>query len=197
MTVRIIGAMSLSRKDQIKQTAAKMFRKRGYQATSMRDIAKELGMEAPSLYNHIRSKQQILSELLLMVADEFTQGMAKVKRSVGPESAQLEQLVKLHVDITMEHSDAVSLLTGEWVHLEKEVAEEFIKKRDAYEQDFRTILKASIEKGHLEKVDVELALFSILSTLRWLYSWCGRNPEVNRRKLEKQMVKILLPRKKS
>ena len=197
MTVRIIGVMSPSRKDQIKQTAAKMFRKRGYQATSMRDIAKELGMEAPSLYNHIRSKQQILSELLLMVAEEFTEGMSEVKKSTGPEVEKLEQLVKLHVDITMEHSDAVSLLTGEWVHLEKESAKVFIKKRDAYELDFRTILKASIKKGHLENVDVELALFSILSTLRWLYSWYGRNPGVNRKELESQMVKILLPRKNS
>ena len=188
--------MSPTRKDQIKKTAAQMFRKRGYPSTSMRDIAKKLGMEAPSLYNHISSKQEILSELLLSVAHEFMSGMKTIKASPLSALEKLEFLVKLHVDITLEHSDAVSLLTGEWIHLEKDSAKEFIEKRDAYETDFREILRTCIHEGSVEKVDIDMAVFSILSTLRWLYSWYAKHPNVNREELEKEMVKLLIPRKR-
>lgn len=184
----------LSRKEQIKMAAAHMFRKRGYTATSMRDIAREMGMEAPSLYNHISGKQQILSELLIMVARSFTEGMEDIKGAPLSSIEQLERLIKLHVDITIDHTDAVSLLTNEWVHLEGDVAKEFAQLKDQYEEEFKRILNDCITDGHLDKVDVDLALFSILSTLRWLYSWYSKNKEVNRIELERQMVRLLIPK---
>jgi len=187
----------LPRKEQIKRVAAHMFRKRGYMASSMRDIAREMGMEAPSLYNHIDSKQQILAELLLAIAHYFSQGMKEIKESRSSDLEKLESLVKLHVDITIDENDAVALLTGEWIHLEGASAKEYLLKRDAYEKDFRNILASAIGSGELEDVDLDLTLFSILSTLRWLYSWYARNPEVDKEELEKQMVRILIPRKKA
>ena len=184
----------LSRKEQIKKVAARMFRKRGYQATSMRDIASEMGMEAPSLYNHISGKQQILSELLMTVALSFTNGMKEVKSAPLSSIEKLERLVRLHVDITLDRTDAVSLLINEWVHLKGSEAEEFRRLKDNYEKDFKKIVRACIKDGYLANVNVELAVFSMLSTLRWLYSWYGKNPDVNRIELEQQMVKILVPK---
>ncbi|NND95027.1 MAG: TetR/AcrR family transcriptional regulator [Flavobacteriales bacterium] len=183
----------LSRKEQIKQVAAHMFRKRGYKATSMRDIASEMGMEAPSLYNHIAGKQQILSELLMMIANAFTEGMKQIKSSPLDSLQKLERLIKLHVDITIDHTDAVSLLTNEWVHMEGINARKFKKLKNDYEKDFKRILETCVFEGKLKKVNVDLALFSILSTLRWLYSWYSKNPKVNRIKLEQQMTLLLVP----
>jgi len=187
--------MKLSRKEQIKTVAARLFRKRGYTATSMRDIASELSMEAPSLYNHISGKQQLLEELLMMVAEAFTAGMKEVKESKLDNIEKLEHLIRLHVDITVSHTDAVSLLTNEWVHLEGDMASTFAKLKDKYEEDLRKIMKACIKDGSLEQVNVDLALFSMLSTLRWLYSWYTRNPNVNKIELEREMVRLLVPRK--
>jgi len=184
----------LSRKEQIKSVAARLFRKRGYASTSMRDIATELGMEAPSLYNHISGKKQLIEEMLMTVAHAFTRGMAEVRSSSLSNIDQLERIIVLHVDITIDHTDAVSLLTNEWVHLDGKVEKEFVAMKDGYEQDFREVLTACIDEGSLEKVNVELALFSMLSTLRWLYSWYSRNRQVNRIELEKEMVSLLIPK---
>lgn len=184
----------LSRKEQIKKVAAYQFRKRGYKATSMRDIATEMGMEAPSLYNHISGKQQILSELLMMIANAFTDGMKEIKSAPLANIDKLERLIKLHVDITIDHTDAVSLLTNEWVHMEGDMANKYSKLKDDYEKEFRKILELCISEGELKKVNVDLAVFSILSTLRWLYSWYSKNPKVNRIELEQQMVNLLVPR---
>lgn len=160
----------------------------------MRDIASQMGMEAPSLYNHISGKKQLLEELLMTVALGFTNGMQEIKEARLSSIEKLERLIKLHVDLTVDHTDAISLLTNEWVHLEGKVAKEFAELKDIYEDDFRKVIKASIKDGHMEKVNVELALFSMLSTLRWLYSWYSRNPGVNKIELEREMVRLLVPR---
>jgi len=183
----------LSRKEQIKVIAASLFRKRGYTATSMRDIATEIGMEAPSLYNHIKGKQQILSEIIMTVAHAFTRGMTEIRTSSISSIDQLERIVILHVDITIDHTDAVSMLTKEWVHLEGEVASEFSRLKADYEAQCREVLQACIDEGQLQPVHVDIALFSMLSTLRWLYSWYSYNRSVDRKELEDEMVKLLIP----
>lgn len=182
------------RKEEIKSLAARLFRERGYSATSMRDIAKEMGIEAPSLYNHISSKQQILSELLMAVAHRFTEGMQAVKSSAEGPRAMLEDLVRLHVGITLENPDAIALLTGEYVHLEGKQALDFSSLKDKYEQDFRAIITAGISAGELPDVDVDLTMFSILSSLRMLHLWQAKHRYMDKEEQVEQLIRLLLPR---
>ena len=70
-----------NRKDEIIQTATKLFKKKGYSAITMRDIAKEMGIKAASLYNHINSKQDILTTIIISLAEEYTKGIEIIKLS--------------------------------------------------------------------------------------------------------------------
>ena len=67
-----------TRKEEIVIVASHLFKEKGYNAVSMRDIAQAMGMKAASLYNHIQGKQEILSTLIIEVAQEFTLGMKNV-----------------------------------------------------------------------------------------------------------------------
>lgn len=181
----------LSKKQEISNCAARLFRKKGYKATSMRDIADAMNMKAASLYNHITSKEELFSELLLKMANLFTKGMKDITSSSLDTSSKLERLIALHVQLTVDHTDAISLIAGEWVHLPAQPMKEYRTHRDAYEEEFRSIINQGKEEGLYRDLDTDIILFSILSTLRGLYSWYSKNKDYNSIELEQQMLTCL------
>ncbi|MEL6820111.1 MAG: TetR/AcrR family transcriptional regulator [Calditrichota bacterium] len=181
-----------NRRQIILDEAAELFRERGYRATSMRDLAEKVGIEAASLYNHINSKQQLLCELLMQIAELFTEGMQKIDSLDVSPTEKLNKLISLHVKLTVEHPKPIGLLTGEWIHLEEPVQDEFLKLRNDYEAKFIKILEAGIEQNELESVDPRIAMFSILSTLHGLQSWYRRNKDMGFKELEEAMQQCLL-----
>ena len=181
-----------SRRTEILECAARLFREKGYKATSMRDIAKAVGIQGASLYNHIKSKEELLIELLMFIANLFTKEMNEINKSSLPPVDKIKRLIGLHVRYTAEHTDAISIITSEWIHLEKSVLPEYLRLRADYEKKFEKIIAESIKEGSFEKVNPKIALFSILSTLRWLYSWYSNQKDINPIELEQQMVHCLL-----
>ncbi len=182
----------MSKKEEIKQRAARLFRLKGYKATSMRDIAQEVGMEAASLYNHISNKQEILAELMMHIAEIFTEGMNNIQASSLSPREKMERLIALHIRYTMEKPNAIAIITSEWVHLEEPNHKSYLLLRSAYEQNIQSIIEMGIEQKQFAPVDSKIASFSILSTLRWLYSWHHQQGNINPVELEQKMVQCLL-----
>jgi len=181
-----------TRRTEIIAQAARLFRKKGYAATSIRDIAEEVGMKSASLYNHINQKKDILEELLLSLADLYTKGIEDIAHSPLTSIEKLERIVAEQIRITLAQPDAVALIPSDWVHLEDTPRAHFLKQRDTYDGLFRKIFTQAIEDGYLKEVDVDIAAFSILSTLRWLYSWVAKNKSVNPVVLEVELKQNLL-----
>lgn len=185
--------MSLNtRKDEIVRTASSLFKEKGYSAVSMRDIANEMGIKAASLYNHISGKQEILSTLVLDLARKFTEGMEEVVASDARAVDKIKAVIEMHIDITVEHSEALASLNNDWMHLENEDLENFINMRENYEENFRNIIKKGIEAGEFRPRHPEVILFSMLSTLRTLYLWYQKRGKLDVNILKKDMVDVML-----
>ena len=182
-----------NRKDDIRNTAARLFRKKGYGATSMRNIAEGVGIQAASIYNHFGSKQVLLQDLLMLPANLYTEEMKAVKCSNLSPREKIEKLVKHHVHMAVEHTDAVALIVADWAHLEGEARTHFFQLREDYETDFKEIIEIGKTNGSFNpNINTDVAVFSILSTLRWLFSWYNRNKSFDVEELEKQMIQVLL-----
>jgi AcrR family transcriptional regulator len=185
-----------SRRTEILEKAAILFHKKGYSATSVRNIAQEMKMESASLYNHIKSKQEILQAILLPIAHRYTKGIQEISNSPLTSIQQLERIIADQIRITIENIDGVSLIPNEWVHLEKtkerDALKEFLDLRNLYEKEFKKVFKKCIKEGYLRKVNVDIAVFSILSTLRWLYSWYSKNQKINPLVLETELINNLI-----
>jgi len=182
-----------SRKEIIHEASAKLFRKKGYAATSVQDIADAVGIKAASLYNHINSKQDILRDLCMPIASAFSVGMSEIENSSLNPLEKLEQLVTLHLKLTIQNGDRMTLITGDWIHLDAKDLQAFKASRSQYENSFRAVLKEAKNKKLIkETTNLEVALFSILSSLHWLYSWKERHQDISSVELEKQLKDCLL-----
>src|SRR5258706_1228938 len=85
------AVVNLSRKEQVIRKAAELFREKGYAASSMRDLAQKLGIEAASLYSHIKSKEEILRSLCFDMAAEFWELRQDVEKKGGSASEELKK----------------------------------------------------------------------------------------------------------
>lgn len=181
-----------TRKKQIVNTAAKLFKARGYSAVTMRDLAAAMDIKAASLYNHISGKQEILTHLILEVAHKFTVGMNRIVSDGDSAFAKAEKLIALHIEIAILHSDALAVLNTDWMHLEGADYDEYITLRKGYEQDFKRILEQGIQAGEFKNLHVETILFNLLSTLRSIYLWIPKKSATEVADLKNELPAILL-----
>lgn len=182
----------LDRKTEIITVAAQLFKEKGYSAVTMRDIAQAMNIKAASLYNHIKSKQEILVLIIIEIAEEFTSTILQIVSSDESTIEKLKKVIQLHIDITVRNPDALACLNNDWMHLEEEKLTYFIKMREEYEEHFRTIIKHGIAQGELKNLNVEVMIFSTLSTLRTLYLWYGKKKSPNESVLKTAMTEVLL-----
>ncbi len=180
------------RKTEIITVAAQLFKEKGYSAVTMRDIAQEMDIKAASLYNHIKSKQEILVLIIIEIAEEFTTTMNDVVTSSESTIKKIEKIIQLHIDITLRDANALACLNNDWMHLADAELYYFIKMREAYEDNFRTIIKKGMEEGTIAKINLEVIMFSTLSTLRTLYLWYGKKKSPDPAVLKTNMIQVLL-----
>jgi len=180
------------RKTEIIKIAATLFKEKGYSAVTMRDIAQAMDIKAASLYNHIKSKQEILVLIIIEIAEEFTNTMNDVFKSNDSVLTKIDRIIQLHIDITLRDSNALACLNNDWMHLTDSDLAYFIKMRNDYEDNFRIIVKKGIDDGEIKNHNLDVIIFSILSTLRTMYIWYKKTNQMSENTLRTNMTKVLL-----
>ncbi len=181
-----------NRRDEIIKSAAILFKERGYSAVTMRDLAKAMGIKAASLYNHIQSKQEILASIIIKLAEKFTTGMDTIVNSNKNAIEKLERIIELHIDVTLSNADGLASLNNDWMHLEEKNLQYFEKMRVDYEEKFRSIVREGVAKKEINSYNIEIMVFSMLSTLRTLYLWYPKKDEIDAEILKRDMISVLL-----
>ena len=90
---------NLTRKEQVIRKAAELFKDKGYAAASMRDLAQLLGIEAASLYSHIKSKEEILQSLCFDMASEFRKSLEEVEKQNATSIDKLRNGIIAHIQV--------------------------------------------------------------------------------------------------
>ena len=182
---------TLSRKQEIYKTAAHLFKEKGYSAVTMRDLAAAVGIKAASLYNHISSKQQILSEIILDIATQFTVGIDAIAHQETNTITKLKAVITQHSTLTADNPYGMAVLNNDWMHLEGKL-DYYLDLRNQYEKKFRDIILEGKESGELKGVNTEILVYSILTTLRNLYLWIPKKSELKKDELIEGLCVTLL-----
>lgn len=181
-----------SRKQQIEQKATVLFQKRGYAATSMRDLAQDLGIEAASLYSHIKSKEEILQKICFRMAEEFFSAWQDVELVTTSYSAKMEKAMIAHVKVITKDTDASAVFFNEWRHLSEPYLGDFLAMRDDYEGRFKKILRDGMASGEFKNVDEKFMMLTILSSLNWTHNWYKPNGSLSPEDIGQRLSGLLL-----
>jgi len=181
-----------NRKEQIFQTALALMREKGYRNTSMRDIAAAMNMEAPSLYNHISSKEDLLWQTCTRIAADFEKGLAEVNDIYFGASEKLGMAIRSHIEVLTRDLDASYVFVHEWRHLQGELREALIVRRDKYEAAFREILALGEAEGSFVEADNKFALLTILSSLNWVVEWYRPDGDMSPSQIANQLTEFIL-----
>lgn len=181
-----------SKKELILRRAASMFREKGFAATSMRDLAEMVGIEAASLYNHIRSKNEILEAICFDVANIFNTNMDAVENSNLSSIARIEALLRFHIRQMIENYEEVYVSDREWKHLDEPYLSNFQTQRRNYRKKFAGIIEEGIVRNEIRKIDAPTAVLIILHAVSGIESWHRSKAKISGEELEENMLKIMI-----
>jgi AcrR family transcriptional regulator len=181
-----------TRKETIIETAARLFRERGFSATSMRDLAEQVGVEAASLYNHISSKAEILQEICYKVANKFMSHIDKVDASEAPAIKKIEEVLRFLIQQMLHNYEEVYVSDREWKHLTDPYLSNIQTQRRMYRQRIASIIEEGIRKNEIKNIDAPTAVLIMLHAVSGIESWHRSRQKINGDKLEENMVAILI-----
>ena len=168
-------------RERIRNEAAALFRVKGYNGTSMAELAAEVGMTKSSLYHHFPSKQALLSEIIELTVARVTPLLQAIAESDLPADEKLRRAVFLHTVEAIHDRDAVACFAEEGRFLAPDHLSDHLDKRDRYEQLFRRIFDEGAESRVFAPQDVNLSVRAVLgmcnSAVRWYRPDGGHSAE--------------------
>jgi AcrR family transcriptional regulator len=181
-----------SKKELIIRQAAAMFREKGFPATSMRDLAEAIGIEAASLYNHIQSKSEILQEIIFHTANDCNVHMEKLDEQGLNGIGKVESLIRFHTQMMLTRFNDYYVMVNEWFHLSEPYLTNFTTQRRNYVQKMEAIIEDGIRNKEMRPVIPYVATLTILSSVRGLEFWHRSGKRISAEIMEDNMVNHLI-----
>jgi TetR/AcrR family transcriptional regulator, cholesterol catabolism regulator len=181
-----------NRRQALIAAAAQLFHRKGYDATSTREIAAQVGMQPGSPFYHFGNKQDLLLAVMVegmkrAIADQHTALAALLSQaSHTTPRAQLHTLVRHHFDVLLgPDSDFIPVMLYEWRSLNPTQSQAITALKDDYEAAWIPVLQALHDSGEL-KAPVRLARLMIFGALNWSVQWYEAPPATAKKRQAKQ-----------
>jgi AcrR family transcriptional regulator len=176
----------------IRRAGLRLIYRRGYEAMTLRELAAEVGIQAASLYNHIRTKQDLLFDL---IREHMETLLAQTDTALAEAPAgsmeRLRAFIAHHVIYHLKKKQEVFVANFELRALEPQHYATIVTMRRAYEQKLIALLDVGVAKGEFEIRDTRITAYAILAMLTGACTWYkpeGRLTEAEVVELHTDMV---------
>lgn len=152
--------------------------RKGYDATSMNDIADAVGLTKAGIYHYIRSKEQLLFEIMNFAMDMVDENVIAPAREVSDAEERLYTIVDRHARRILEVGGSVTILLEETAALTPAHQRTVRNRKRAYFELVRQTLEQLAAEGKLREVNPTVAAFSLFGMTLWLSRWYRRDGEL-------------------
>jgi AcrR family transcriptional regulator len=180
------------RADHIYRVAAEVMCQKGYEGTSMNDIADAVGLTKAGLYHYIRGKEDLLFQIMSYGMDMVEQdAIAPAKQAEDP-SERLRIIIWRHAKRVLEVGGAVSILLDEMYALTPAHRRAIKARKRAYFDLVRETLDQLSAEGKLRDVSPTVATFSLFGMVNWVSRWYRRDGRLSSEQILSDFLDIAL-----
>ncbi|QEM81299.1 TetR/AcrR family transcriptional regulator [Halomonas binhaiensis] len=179
------------RRKELTRLAGQLFVQEGFDRTTVRMLAQEMGIKSGSLFHHFRDKQEILAAVIEEgTQNALTQARQALAKCSPEPQARLHALAKAHLDTLLTDRNSHVVALYEWRRLDDEARDHLIHLRDAYETLWNEVIADAIDAG---LVKGELALVSrfVLGALNWTVRWYDPDGPRDSGELAEELVAMI------
>lgn len=184
-------ALRERKRDALVRQAALEFRRRGYHATSMDDIAAALGVTKGALYRYVKSKDEVLFECFAYSNRIGSEALDVAEAVQGTAVDKLRAFIVSFVGNYLENNLAGGAMVEIGALLPAQ-REEIVRGRDAIERRLRRIIETGMAEGTLATGNVKLMIFSFMGAINWIPSWFSPEKGLSIAEIADQLADIAL-----
>src|SRR4030095_1349741 len=177
---------------EVYRTAAQIILRKGYDATSVNDIANALGMTKAGLYHYISGKKELLFDIMTFGLDELNDECVAPAHSIADASERLHFTIPKHAQRVTRGQGAITILVDEITALTPAQQRKITARKRDYFDKLRGTLNQLKAEGRLQDVDTTTAAFSILGMVNWLSRWFRPDGSMTPDQIGEEIAKIVL-----
>lgn len=182
---------------EIYRAAARIICEKGYDATSMNDIADAVGITKSGLYHHVSGKRNLLFSIMNFGLDSLEEQVITPARDIGDPEQRLRAIIVNHVHLITSRSDPqgnnpVSIVTDEVAGLTPAQRRKTDQRKRAYVELIKGTLQDLKAAGKLADIDLDAASYSLLGMILWLSRWYNPDGRLTPDQVSKEVTKMAL-----
>lgn len=182
-----------SAKGKLLVAAAKLFREKGYEKTTTRDLANAVGILSGSIFHHFKNKEAILYEVMRQTILLNTERLKQAIAKVGSPQDQLLELIKQEVQfINGDTGEAMAVLVFEWRSLSKEKQTLILELREIYEQIWLDVIQENYD-AELIATDPFVFRRLLTGTVSWTINWFKQDKSMSLEQLAENILQTFVP----
>lgn len=185
--------MSSNKKElEIALAAVKLFEQKGYRATSVQDIADEVGLQKGSLYHYIQSKEDLLLQIAHQAITEFNARLEDVLSLPITAKEKLSLAIESHLEVSIGNLQTTTVLLRETYALGEKPHQVIQDLTDRYLELLTSILEEGRENGEFRSENSKVTALAILGSCNWMYRWYSPSGELSAKDLARTFSELFL-----
>jgi AcrR family transcriptional regulator len=177
-------------RQEILRTAGRLFQQRGYDATSMNDVAAALKLSKGGLYHHFQSKDEILFEIMNHAMDITQERVINPVKQIADPEQRLRALIRLHIEVVLSPRDReITVMLHENHPLPPTLRKKINARKKEYVRFLENLI-GEVQKSRRAtgKVSPRAAAFALLGMINWIYQWYKPEGELQAQNLVPQFT---------
>ena len=161
----------MTKREEILTVAATQFAERGYQSTTLDQIAEKMGFTKPAIYYYFSSKEQMLVEIFEQIMERYAQSARSIAESELPPAVKLQRLFENHIDQVVTNTAWTTIFFQEEGNLPQAKREAIREAKREYDRLLERVYEAGVREGAFKKAESHVVISGIIGLANWLYTW--------------------------